>query len=277
MTEKTQKGLTIFENIKQINEYEVECWSARDLAEVLEYKRFDKFKNVISKAEEACEQSDNAVTDHFSHVGIMIDLPKGAKRKIDDIILSRYACYLVVQNADPSKKNVAFGQTYFALQTRRQELSDELHRLTEDQKRFAIRAELKDHNKELAEAAKNAGVKESIDYAIFQNYGYMGLYGGLKAKDIHSRKKLRENQHILNHMGSTELAANLFRATQAEEKLKREKIQGKGKANKAHYIVGEKVRKTIKELGGTLPENLPTPEKSVKQLERKNSIKLEDK
>ncbi len=266
----------IFESIKQINEYGSEYWSARDLAKLLEYKRFDKFKNVIEKAEEACGQSDNEVPDHFSHVGIMIDLPKGAKREIEDIFLSRYACYLIVQNADPGKEVVALGQTYFTIQTRRQEISDKFDELNENQKRLAIRDELKSHNKQLADAAKDAGVTESKDYAIFQNFGYMGLYGGLKAKDIHKHKKLKSSQKILDHMGSTELAANLFRATQTEEKLIREKIKGKGKANQTHFIVGKKVRDTIDELGGTMPEDLPTPEKSVKQI-RKEEKKIIEK
>ena len=238
----------IFESIKQINEYGSEYWSARDLSQILEYKRFDKFKNVIEKAEESCGQSDNEVPDHFSHVGKMIDLPKGAKREIEDIFLSRYACYLIVQNADPSKEVVALGQTYFTIQTRRQEISDKFDELNENQKRLAIRDELKSHNKQLADVAKDAGVTESKDYAIFQNFGYMGLYGGLKAKDIHKHKKLKSSQKILDHMGSTELAANLFRATQTEEKLIREKIKGKGKANQTHFIVGKKVRDTIDEL-----------------------------
>jgi len=266
----------IFESIKQINEYGSEYWSARDLSQILEYKRFDKFKNVIEKAEESCGQSDNEVPDHFSHVGKMIDLPKGAKREIEDIFLSRYACYLIVQNADPSKEVVALGQTYFTIQTRRQEISDKFDELNENQKRLAIRDELKSHNKQLADVAKDAGVTESKDYAIFQNFGYMGLYGGLKAKDIHKHKKLKSSQKILDHMGSTELAANLFRATQTEEKLIREKIKGKGKANQTHFIVGKKVRDTIDELGGTMPEDLPTPEKSVKQI-RKEEKKIIEK
>ena len=200
----------------------------------------------------------------------MIDLAKGAQREIADIKLSRYACYLIVMNGDPRKEVIALGQTYFAVKTREQELSEQedFSRLTEDQKRLAIRSELAEHNKSLAEAAKNAGVTTSQDYAVFQNMGYKGLYGGLGAKQIHERKGLKKSQNILDHMGSTELAANLFRATQTDEKLRRDNIQGKAAANKTHFDVGQKVRKTIEELGGTMPEDLPTPEKSIKQIEK---------
>ena len=199
----------------------------------------------------------------------MVEIGSGARRELVDVRLSRYACYLVVQNGDPSKPVIANGQTYFALQTRRQELADAAHlgRLGEDEKRLAIRAELAEHNKALAAAAKEAGVESSLDYAIFQDHGYRGLYGGLDNKEIHARKGLKKSQKILDHMGSTELAANLFRATQAEEKLRRDQVQGKAKANQTHLEVGKKVRQTIAELGGTMPENLPTPEESIRQLE----------
>ena len=198
----------------------------------------------------------------------MVNIGSGAKREVADFRLSRYACYLIVQNGDPSKPVIANGQTYFALQTRRQELNDseQFARLSENEKRLAIRNELAEHNKYLAAAAKDAGVETSLDYAIFQDHGYRGLYGGMGAKDIHTRKGLKKSQKILDHMGSTELAANLFRATQAEEKLKRDKVSGKQRANQAHFEVGQKVRQTIKELGGTMPESLPTPEQSVKQV-----------
>ncbi len=198
----------------------------------------------------------------------MVTLGSGSEREIDDIMLSRYACYLIVMNGDPRKEVIALGQTYFAVKTRQQELIEQYDQLTEDQKRLTIRNEMKEHNKLLNIAAKNAGVKTGMDYAIFQNAGYQGLYGGLKAKDIHERKGLKQNQQILDHMGDEELAANLFRATQTEAKLRRDNVQGKENANQTHYTVGATVRQTIAELGGTMPEDLPTPEKSIKQIEK---------
>ncbi len=199
----------------------------------------------------------------------MVNIGSGAERELKDIELSRYACYLIVQNGDPKKKVIAIGQTYFAVKTRQQELIDDYDQLTEDQKRLAIRNEMINHNKSLAEAAYNAGVIDSKDFAIFQNKGYQGLYGGFGVKEIHARKGLKKSQKILDHMGSTELAANLFRATQTDEKLRREGIIGINEANRTHYEVGAKVRQTIKDLGGTMPEDLPTPQKSIKQIERK--------
>ena len=258
-----------FEGIRQQDAEGNEFWSARELQPLLEYATWDKFKRVIEKAIEACGQSGNEADDHFSQTGKMVDIGSAAKREIEDYRLSRYACYLIVQNGDPSKPVIANGQTYFAMQTRRQELNDDekFARLSEGEKRLAIRNELAEHNKQLAAAAKDAGVDTPLDYAIFQDHGYKGLYGGMGAKDIHARKGLKKSQKILDHMGSTELAANLFRATQAEEKLKRDNISGKQRANQAHYEVGQKVRQTIQELGGTMPENLPIPEQSVKQIE----------
>lgn len=258
-----------FEGARQVDEDGNEYWFARDLAPLLDYQDWRNFMQVVEKARLACEKSGRAVEDHFGDVTRMVGIGSGAKREIADVRLSRYACYLIVQNGDPSKPVIANGQTYFAMQARRQELNDDekFARLSEDEKRLAIRNELAEHNKYLAAAAKDAGVETSLDYAIFQDHGYKGLYGGMGAKDIHARKGLKKSQKILDHMGSTELAANLFRATQAEEKLKRDKISGKQRANQAHYEVGQKVRQTIKELGGTMPENLPIPEQSVKQIE----------
>ena len=203
----------------------------------------------------------------------MVNLGVGTGRRIQDIALSRYACYLIVQNGDPRKEIIALGQTYFAIQTRRQELGDEKRLVTEDEKRLTIRKELVEHNKSLAEAAKMAGIIDPRDYAIFQNRGYQGLYGGLSMRDIHARKGLKKSEKILDFMGSTELAANLFRATQADEKIRRDNIRGRDKANQVHYDVGETVRNTIKQLGGTMPENLPTPRKSIKQIEREQRQK----
>ncbi len=260
-----------FESIKHTNEYRMEFWYGRELQKVLEYTEWRNFSKVITKAKEACKGSKIDVFDHFVEINKMVGAGSVAEKPMQDFKLSRYACYLIVQNADSTKEVVALGQTYFAIQTRRQELQDEFNIMDEDRKRVAIRNELKEHNKSLAEAAKMAGIIEPIDYAIFQNHGYQGLYGGLKAKDIHNRKGLKQSENILDHMGSTELAANLFRATQTDDKIRRENIKGKNEANNTHYEVGKKVRKTIKELGGTMPEDLPKPEKSAKKIEKDNS------
>ena len=264
---------SLFESIRHVNKYGQEFWYARDLQIALEYTEWRNFCKVIEKAKEACRGSNNAVSDHFVDVNKIVNA--GATSKdIGDIQLSRYACYLIVQNGDPRKKVIALGQTYFAVKTRQQELIENYENLSEDQKRIAIRQEMKEHNKMLVAAAKDAGVETTLDYAIFQNYGYMGLYGGLKASDIKERKGLKKSQDILDYMGYEELAANLFHATQTEAKLRRENIQGKQEANKTHFEVGKKVRDTIKDLGGTMPEDLPTPEKSIQQLEREQKKKL---
>lgn len=264
---------SLFESIRHVNKYGQEFWYARDLQIALEYTEWRNFCKVIEKAKEACRGSNNAVSDHFVDVNKIVNA--GATSKdIGDIQLSRYACYLIVQNGDPRKKVIALGQTYFAVKTRQQELIENYENLSEDQKRIAIRQEMKEHNKMLVAAAKDAGVETTLDYAIFQNYGYMGLYGGLKASNIKERKGLKKSQDILDYMGYEELAANLFRATQTEAKLRRENIQGKQEANKTHFEVGKKVRDTIKDLGGTMPEDLPTPEKSIQQLEREQKKKL---
>ena len=262
-----------FESIKHINEYGQEFWYARELQAALEYSQWRRFEEAIERAKIACEQSGNPVADHFANVGKMVKLGSGSEREVNDYVLSRYACYLIVMNGDPRKEVIAVGQTYFAVKTRQQELVENYDELTENQKRLAIRQEMAEHNKSLAEAAQMAGVETSLDYATFQNYGYMGLYGGLRAADIKARKGLKKSQNILDHMGSTELAANLFRATQTDEKLRRDNVQGKAAANQVHYQVDAKVRQTIKDLGGTMPENLPTPEKSIQQLEREQEKK----
>ncbi|MGD9564004.1 MAG: DNA damage-inducible protein D [Pyrinomonadaceae bacterium] len=272
LTNQTQ---TIFEQIKRLDDVANEFWRARELGKVLEYTEFRHFKPVIERAKEACKNSKINVLDHFEDVLEMVPIGSGAERELQDVRLSRYACYLIVQNADSSKEIVALGQTYFAVQTRLQEIQQmqAYQRLkTEGEKRKFLREEMSLHNKQLAEAAKDAGVVEPLDYAIFQNHGYQGLYGGLNAKDIHARKRLKKSQQILDHMGSTELAANLFRATQTEEKLRREGIRGKNKANQTHFEVGAKVRKTIEEIGGTMPENLPVAD-SIKKLNKPASPK----
>lgn len=265
----------IFEKIRHINEYGQEFWYARELQEVLNYTQWRRFKETIDRAKEACKTSGNEVEDHFADAGKMINLAKGAVREVEDYMLTRYACYLIVMNGDSRKKVIALGQTYFAVKTRQQELIDDYDQLSENQKRLAIRNEMKENNKLLAEAAKNAGVITPSDYAIFQNRGYQGLYGGLGAKEIHARKGLKKSQQILDHMGSTKLAANLFRATQTDEKLRRDRIEGKDEAGEVHFQVGQKVRQTIAELGGTMPEDLPTPQKSIKQIEREEEKRIE--
>ena len=271
MTEKhiVEKHHATFESLRHVDADGNEYWLARQLAGVLEYSQYRHFQPVIERAREACVNSGQTVKDHFEDILTMVEIGSGAKRQIEDVRLSRYACYLIVQNADPAKPIIANGQTYFAIQTRRQELADDekFARLPEDEKRLAIRNELAQHNKHLAAAAKGAGVETGLDYAIFQDHGYRGLYGGLTAREIHTRKGLKKSQKIFDHMGSTELAANLFRATQTEEKLTRERVKGKQQANQTHLEVGQKVRQTIRELGGTMPEALPTPEQSIKQIE----------
>lgn len=248
-TRLTKKAIKIFESIKKIDDEGVEYWSSRDLWKVLEYTEYRHFLPVIEKAKIACKNSNQNISNHFEDILEMVPIGSGAERQLDSIKLSRYACYLIVQNADPNKTIVAQAQTYFAIQTRIAEVQqmDAYNRLSsEEEKRLFLRNEMAKHNSQLADAAKDAGVIEPRDYAIFQNYGYKGLYGGLAAKDIHELKKLGRNEKILDHMGSTELAANLFRATQTEEKLRREHIKGKTKANQTHYNVGAKVRQTIK-------------------------------
>ena len=278
-TRLTKKSVTLFESIKEVDNNGNEYWNSRKLARVLDYSDYRNFVTVIGKAKEACQNSGNAIEDHFGDFTEMVTIGSGAERPVDSVKLSRYACYLIVQNADPSKTIVAQGQTYFAIQTRIaevQQMKEYQELSSEEEKRLFLREELQKHNSQLASAAKDAGVIDSRDYAIFQNYGYQGLYGGMTAKDIHAKKGLKKSQKILDHMGSTELAANLFRATQTEEKLRRENIKGKQQANMTHYEVGAKVRQTIKELGGTMPEDLPTAE-SIKAVEKKKQKLLNSK
>ncbi|MFP3765741.1 DNA damage-inducible protein D [Prevotella intermedia] len=270
-TRLTKKTMSLFESIKHVDKNNIEYWTSRTLWKVLEYTEYRHFLPVIDKAKLACKNSGQRIEDHFEDILEMVEIGSGAERSVDSVKLSRYACYLIVQNADPSKTIVAQGQTYFAIQTRIAEVQQmsEYQTLTdEEEKRLFLRTEMLKHNSLLASAAKDAGVIDNRDYAIFQNWGYKGLYGGMTANDIHLCKGLKKSQKILDHMGSTELAANLFRATQTEEKLRRENIKGKQHANKTHYEVGAKVRQTIKELGGTMPEELPTVE-SIKTVEKK--------
>jgi len=262
-----KKQSTPFDSIRQIDENGNEFWSARALSKILGYARYAKFLPVIQKAKIACLNSGQLVDEHMHHMVHMSEVGQGGKRQVDDMALSRYGCYLVVQNADPSKAIVALGQTYFAVQTRKQELDEQFAELPEDQKRLMLRGEISELNTQLAKVAQKAGVSEPSDFGIFYDHGYMGLYGGEKSADIHKRKGLGNNQQILDYMSSDELVANAFRASQTRQKIQREQIEGKDKANRAHYEVGQKVRQTIEELGGLLPEKMPIPEKSIKELQ----------
>lgn len=260
-----------FESIKQVDDKGNEFWYARDLQRVLEYSEWRNFFKVVEKAKIACDSSSILVSMHFVDVNKMVEIGNNTLREVDDIKLTKYACYLIAMNGDPRKEVIALAQTYFAVKTNEQE---QLELQKEDKLRLQIRQDIKEHNTSLAEAANQAGIKEPKDYAIFQNEGYKGLYGGLGVRQIHAKKGLKKSQKILDHMGSTELAANLFRATQTDEKLRREGIKGKEQANKVHYDVGAKVRQTIEELGGTMPENLEMPTKSIQQLKKESQKKL---
>ena len=257
-----------FEDIKYIDDNGNEYWSARELMIALEYKRWDKFNNVIDSAKVACEKSNNMVDDHFSQVGKMVKIGSNATRNLSDYKLSRYACYLIVQNADSSKEVVALGQTYFAIQTRKQEISEEEYSLlSEDEKRLYRRRQTRDGNKVLYKVAKEKGVK---NFDRFTNAGYKGLYNGETANDIAKRKGLRYREDILDNMGSVELGANIFRITQTEALLEKQEVPSETTATETHYKVGSAVRETIKKLGGTMPEDLPTPEKSLKEIRNSN-------
>lgn len=263
-----------FEGIKHFDERGNEYWDARELQKALEYTEWRKFKGAIERAIESCKSSGITVSDHFVEAAKIVNTGSGGEKEIENYHLSRYACYLIVMNGDPRKDVIALGQTYFAVKTRQQEILENYQQMPDDEKRIMNRHEVKGHNKSLAAAAKDAGVKTSFDYANFQNAGYKGLYNGETAGDIKRRKGLKKNQQILDHMGSTELAANLFRITQTEEKLKNDHVDNKEDANRTHYVVGAKVRQTIKELGGTMPEDLPTPDKSVRQIEKEHKKRL---
>ena len=261
-----------FEDIKHIDENEIEFWYARELMPILQYSNWQNFEKIIGKAKISCKNSDISVCDHFIDINKTIKMPKGAEKTIKDYKLTRYACYLIAQNGDSRKKVIALAQTYFAVQTRKQEITEkEYSMLTEDEKRFYQRNLTRKGNYSLNQAAKNAGVK---NFDKFHNSGYKGLYNGETADDIAKRKGLRYREDILDNMGSDELVANLFRISQTEQKLKRDNIKTEKDANKTHYDVGAKIRKTIKELGGTMPEELPTPKKSLKQLEKESKKEL---
>jgi len=283
MTDLNEKEYKGFEEIKHRDENGEEFWLARELAIALEYKLWQNFSKVIDRAMLACKNSGFEISDHFPEVRKMVEMPtkpcknsekigfievNKTKRYILDFRLSRYACYLIVQNGDPRKEIIALGQTYFAIQTRRQEVQDYFNRLDEDNKRLVIRGDVRQWNQMLAETAHNAGVITDAEFAVFQNAGYMGLYGGEDVEAIHRRKGLRSNERILDFMNSSELIANLFRITQAEERIRLENIQGKENANDAHFEVGKIVRNAIEQTRGTMPENQPTPKSSITEVER---------
>ena len=270
----TNYNESIFESIKRIDENGNEFWCARELQKVLDYKEWRKFKGVIDKAMKACLISENNVLDHFVQLDKMIQLAKGAKRTILDYKLSRYACYLIVQNSDPRKEVVALGQTYFAIQTRKQELMErDYESLSEDEKRLYQRNLTRKGNYSLNQTAKKAGVK---NFDKFHNAGYRGLYNGETADDIAKRKGLRYREDILDNMCSDELIANLFRISQTNQKIKNDNIQGENNCNVAHYNMGRDIREFITNQGGTLPEDFPKPEKSLKELEKEYRSKLID-
>ena len=264
-----------FENIKHLSEDGNEFWYARELSNILEYVQWRNFVKVLDRAKLACKNSGYAINDQFAEVSKMVE-GGVAPRAISDHKLTRYACYLIVQNGDPRKEVIALGQTYFAIQTRRQEVADYFNQLNEDNKRLVIRGDIKQWNQMLAEAAHNAGVLSDEQFASFQNSGYMGLYGGLQVKDIHKKKGLKKKDRILDHMGSTELIANLFRISQAEEKLKKDKTATADAANEVHFLVGKEVRGTIERVNGTMPEDLPVPDKSISDVEREQLKKLKN-
>lgn len=266
-----------FEDIKHTKEDGTEYWSARELALALDYSKWENFSKVIKRAMIACENSGRRADECFPEVRKTSNMPKGGTKPMIDYELTRYACYLIVQNGDPRKEVIALGQTYFAIQTYRQEVADHFNQLDEDNRRLVIRGDIKQWNQMLAETAYNAGVITNEEFAIFQNAGYVGLYGGLDVEDIHERKGLAIGQKILDYMGSTELIANLFRISQTEEKLRKDEVEGADIATNVHYSVGKEVRTAIEKIGGTMPEDLPTPEKSIQQIEKEQIARLKSK
>jgi len=262
-----------FDDIKQLREDGTAFWSARALSDVLGYKEWRNFSKVIDKAMIACINSKSPLADNFVEVNKIVKTGVATK-EINDYELSRYACYLIVQNGDPKKEVIAYGQTYFAIQTRRTEVAEIFNQLDEDRKRLAVRGDIRVWNKMLAEAANRAGVMSNDDFKIFQNAGYMGLYGGLTVDEIHKKKGLKAEEKILDFMDSAELAANLFRITQTEEKLKKEQISDIQLANEIHYIVGKEVRRAIEQVGGTMPENMAVPKKTISEIERERIAAL---
>lgn len=277
MSTLSAKEYKRFEDIKRIRPDGSEYWAARELAPVLDYAKWENFYKVIKRAMIACENSGRSTLECFPEVRKTSPMPNGGVKDILDYELSRYACYLIVQNGDPRKEVIALGQTYFAIQTYRQEVADRFNQLDEDSRRLVVRGDIKQWNQLLAETAQNAGVITAEEFAIFQNAGYMGLYGGMTVDDIHRRKGLAIGQKILDYMGSTELIANLFRISQTEEKLRKDQVSTSDAATAVHYAVGNEVREAIRKIDGTMPEDLPTPEKSIAQLEREQMERLKQK
>ena len=275
MSTLSAKEYKCFEDIKRVRPDGSEYWAARELAPVLDYAKWENFYKVIKRAMIACENSGRSTLECFPEVRKTSPMPNGGVKDILDYELSRYACYLIVQNGDPRKEVIALGQTYFAIQTYRQEVADRFNQLDEDSRR--LRGDIKQWNQLLAETARNAGVITAEEFAIFQNAGYMGLYGGMTVDDIHRRKGLAIGQKILDYMGSTELIANLFRISQTEEKLRKDQVSTSDAATAVHYAVGNEVREAIRKIDGTMPEDLPTPEKSIAQLEREQMERLKQK
>lgn len=276
MSKLIAKEYKCFEDIKHIRSDGTEFWYARELAVALDYTKWENFQKVIKRAMIACENSGRIVEYDFPEVRKIVSAGATTK-KITDYELSRYACYLIVQNGDPRKEVIALGQTYFAIQTYRQEVADRFNELDEYSRRLIVRGDIRQWNQLLAETARNCGVITNEEFAIFQNAGYMGLYGGMTVDDIHRKKELEIGQKILDYMGSTELIANLFRISQTEEKLRKDGIDNSSDATAVHYSVGKEVRKAIEEIGGTMPEDLPTPEKSIAQIEKEQLQRLKQK
>lgn len=277
MSKLIAKEYKCFEDIKKIREDGSEYWCARDLAIVLDYTKWENFHKVIKRAMIACKNSNHDVEQCFPEVRKTSKMPKGGTKSIVDYELTRYACYLIVQNGDPRKEIIALGQTYFAIQTYRQEVADHFNQLDEDSRRLVVRGDIKQWNQLLAETARNAGVITNEEFAIFQNAGYMGLYGGMTVDDIHRKKGLEVGQKILDYMGSTELIANLFRISQTEEKLRKDGVSDPETATATHHTVGKEVREAIEKIGGTMPEDLPTPTKSIEQIEKEQFARLKKK
>lgn len=277
MSKLIAKEYKCFEDIKHIRSDGTEFWYARELAVALDYTKWENFQKVIKRAMIACENSGKDVSVCFPEVRKTSNMPNGGVKTIVEYELSRYACYLIVQNGDPRKEIIALGQTYFAIQTYRQEVADRFNELDEDSRRLIVRGDIRQWNQLLAETARNCGVITNEEFAIFQNAGYMGLYGGMTVDDIHRKKELEIGQKILDYMGSTELIANLFRISQTEEKLRKDGIDNSSDATAVHYSVGKEVRKAIEEIGGTMPEDLPTPEKSIAQIEKEQLQRLKQK